>query len=368
MPTSLETLAAPLRDEHIAIIFGGVSPEHEISILSASQVLASLLRLRESVPFTLQPIYINREGAWIWRPADVPGLTPELVLAAEQWDVKPETYATMALTFPQALTKLAALPVDRALLVLHGPGGEDGRLQAAFDLAGVAYTGSGALASGLCLNKPRCQAVLNAARLPIARSGVVHAGADIAGAAAKLPEVLGLPCVIKPASGGSSVGMSIVTDPADVQAALERALEVDDEVMVEQFVTGREFTCGVLEVGDRAEALPVTEIIPPEGTYFDYQAKYFDATTREITPAEIPDATARRIQELAVMAHLAAGCRGFSRVDFICDVSSSAEPTILEINTIPGMTARSLLPQAAACRGINFEELLARMLLSARCD
>ena len=249
------------------------------------------------------------------------------------------------------------------MLMLHGPGGEDGRLQGVLDLACVPYTGSGAHASALALNKPYCQAVLNAAGLPIARSVAVGpGGADLD----QIIHTIGLPLVVKPARGGSSVGVTIVREREKLAEALELGLSVDDSVLVEQFVGGRELTCGVLEINGEPTALPVTEIIPPEGRFFDYESKYEPGMSREITPADLDKELSRGIRRIARQAHLTLSCRGFSRVDFI--LSPTGKLVVLEVNTIPGMTATSLLPQAAQVHGIPFDRLVEMMLDSARHD
>lgn len=377
----------PAYPQRIALIFGGMSTEHKVSIASASQVIEGLTSLaqNQALPLEVQPIYITRDGDWVWAPPAKAGAFPnrEAILDAERWELRPEDFNAEIMDFPHALARLAggdsaggdsaggrtgvAGPLDVALLILHGQNGEDGRLQGAFDLAGIPYTGSGAAASALAFDKPRCQAVLNAAGLPIAASTAVRAGAagDGLGGYQRLSQVVGLPCVVKPARGGSSVGVTIVTSEDQLPTALERAWDVDDEAMVERFIKGREFTCGLLERDGELLALPITEIIPPEGRFFDYEAKYALGLSREVTPADIPPALAVKMQTLARAVHRAVGCRGFSRVDFIAD---PAEPTVLEVNTIPGMTATSLLPQAAAAIGIPFPDLLGLMLTSARHD
>lgn len=354
-----------IHPRRVAMIFGGISSEHDVSICSASQVAQGLATIAREQPFSLQPIYINRDGRWVWASEAAPGEFPdgEFIMAAPRWELDPEALGTRIYSFHEALSKLVESRVDVAMLVLHGQNGEDGRLQGALDLAGVPYTGSGAAASALGFDKPKCQAVFNAAGLPVAPSVLV--GGSGREGAERILKLVGLPCVIKPARGGSSVGVTIVTEERALMPALSRAFEVDDEIMAEHFVKGREFTCGLLEKDGELIALPVTEIIPPDGRFFDYEAKYTAGMSREVTPADIPPALAVKIQTLARAAHRAAGCRGFSRVDFIAD---PAEPTILEINTIPGMTATSLLPQAAAAHGISFVELLDLMLNSARCD
>jgi D-alanine-D-alanine ligase len=185
------------------------------------------------------------------------------------------------------------------------------------------------------------------------------------GGAERIFDLVGLPCVIKPVRGGSSIGISIVNKKEELLPALEVAFEIDDEALAERYVKGRELTCGLLERDGELLSLPVTEIMPPAGRFFDYEAKYAPGMSREVTPAEISPALAVKIQALARGAFRACGCRGFARVDFIAD---PGEPVILEINTIPGMTATSLLPQAAAASGISFPELIGLMLASARHD
>jgi D-alanine-D-alanine ligase len=347
----------------VALVFGGATPEHEISISSAAQVAGALGELARRQPLAVQPIYINREGQWIWGPFDeARPPASERIAQAERWDVEPEKHgATAPVDFVAALARLSDERIDTAMLILHGKQGEDGRIQAALDLAGIPYTGSGMAASALALDKGRCQAVLAAASLPIAPSVVVR-GPGLEGLE-RVEPLVGFPCVVKPIQGGSSVGISIVLGAESLRPALARAFEIDEEALVEKHVTGRELTCGVVERDGRLELLPVTEIIPPEGRWFDYEAKYTPGMTREVTPAEIPGRLATTIQNLARAAHLAIGCRGFSRVDFIADPEP---PIIIEVNTIPGMTGTSLLPQAAAAAGIDFPMLLDLILASAR--
>jgi D-alanine-D-alanine ligase len=364
----------------VALLFGGVSPEHDVSILSASQVADGLRALAERRPLAVRAVYINHDGRFVWEPgarrtrilddatpahagqgSDNP--TAEDLRGCARWELEGSRPGTDVLPFQPALVRLTEERYDAVLLILHGPGGEDGRLQAAFDLARIPYTGSGAHASALALNKPHCQAVLNAAGLPIASSLLIGPdGVD----PARAIETIGLPCVVKPANGGSSVGVTIVHDAEKLAEALELALEVDDAALVEKFVAGRELTCGVLELDGAPTPLPVTEIIPPEGRFFDYDAKYVAGESREVTPAQLEPAVTAEIQRLARLAHLAIGCRGFSRVDFI--LAANGRPVVLEVNTIPGMTATSLLPQAAAVHGIDFPALLGLMIDGARHD
>lgn len=355
----------------VALIFGGVSPEHEISVFSAAKVADGLGELANHRPLAIQAIYINCEGQWVWaRPKDGALPTEAFILQAAQWELDPSRFDSEMLSFPQGLARLAAEGHEVAMLIMHGTAGEDGRLQGALDLAGIPYTGSGAAASALALDKPRCQAVLMAAGLPIAPSTSIRGNAM--GGAERILKLLGLPCVIKPARGGSSVGITIVQEQPSARAtlqtlveALESALQIDHEVMAEKFITGRELTCGLIECDGELVTLPITEIIPPEGRFFDYDAKYESGVSREITPADIAPGLKVKIQMQARAAHIALGCRGFSRVDFIAD---PGDPVILEINTIPGLTATSLLPQAAAESGLDFPHVLAQMIASAQHD
>ena len=345
----------------IVLLFGGVSPEHEVSIASAAKIAAGLNELAEQAPLGVEPIYINRDGRWVFGAPAVAGApTAGEIAGAERWELDGEREAV--LDFPRALARLAAAPPAVVFIALHGIGGEDGRIQAALDLAGIPYTGSGVAASALGLNKPRCQAVLNAAGVPIAPSTVVRPAADGAEVAEHVKTAIGIPCVVKPANGGSSVGTTIVTEEEMLHDALQAAAQIDSEVMVERFVRGREFTCGLLERAGELIALPITEILPPDGRFFDYEAKYTAGVSREITPANIPNSLAVRMQTLARRVYLAVGCRGYARVDFIADPT---EPIVLEINTLPGMTDTSLLPQAAAVVGIPFPQLLEQILANA---
>lgn len=347
----------------VALLFGGVSPEHAVSVASAAKVAEGLAELGQRAPLGVEPIYINHEGRWVFGEgtsvAQAGRPTAEEIRNAPRWEFDG---GAIALNFAQALARLAAAPPAAVFIALHGMGGEDGRIQAALDLAGIPYTGSGVAASALGLNKPRCQAVLNAAGVPIAPSTVVRPALDGVAVVDHVKSAIGVPCVVKPANGGSSVATTIVTDEEQLHDALAAAAQVDDEVMVERFVRGREFTCGLLERAGELIALPITEIIPPDGHFFDYDAKYVAGVSREITPADIPGSLAMRMQTLARRVYLAVGCRGYARVDFIADPT---DPIVLEINTLPGMTDTSLLPQAAAVVGIPFPALLEQILANA---
>jgi D-alanine-D-alanine ligase len=247
--------------------------------------------------------------------------------------------------------------IDAALLILHGPYGEDGTVQGLLDLLDIPYQGAGVLGSAIAMNKITSKKLYQQAGLPVPRY------LTLAGKEAPDPEAivgsLGLPLVVKPACAGSSVGMTIVKKAGDLAPALDLAFEHDNALLVEEYIRGRELTCGVLGNAD-IEALPVIEIIPGEGhEFFDYHAKYVAGASREICPAPIDEAVAARVREYAVAAHRALFLRGYSRTDMIL---SDRGLYILETNTIPGMTATSLMPQAARVAGYSFSAFLNRLI------
>ena len=247
--------------------------------------------------------------------------------------------------------------IDAALIILHGPYGEDGTVQGLFELLDIPYQGSGVLGSATAMNKHIAKQLYEAAGLSVPPYRVIAKGESVDPAACAAE--LGLPLVVKPVELGSSVGMSIVSSEDQLPGALEKAWARDNNVMVEAFIDGVELTAGVLG-NDDLEAFPLIEIIPNEGyEFFDYEAKYTPGATSEICPARIDDADRDHAQECAKTAHRALACRGYSRTDMIL---RNGKVYILETNTIPGMTATSLLPQAAEKGGYSFGALLDRVI------
>jgi D-alanine-D-alanine ligase len=248
----------------------------------------------------------------------------------------------------------AAEPLDVVLIALHGTWGEDGRIQGLLDTLGIPYTGSGVLASALAMDKVMAKTVLAASGLDVPRGAVVGAadGADL-----ERGKAVGLPVFVKPVASGSSVGASIVRRAEDLAPALALALRYDERAMVEEYLTGTELTVAVIG-NDELVPLPVIEIVTPR-EFFDYKAKYDAGASEEIVPARIPADVARRAQDIAIRAHQVIGCRGMSRTDFVW---SGERMVTLEVNTIPGMTANSLLPKAAMAAGIGFGDLLTRLI------
>jgi len=244
--------------------------------------------------------------------------------------------------------------VDVAFLALHGPGGEDGTVQGVLDILGIPYTGSGVRASAIAMDKAMTKAILHVNGIPVPRGVVLQRGESQQG----WPSKLKFPQVVKPSTEGSTIGVSIVRKRAELQPALRRAYQFGERVVVESYIDGREVALAVLD----GEALPSVEIISPGG-FYDFEAKYQKAETRYLCPAPLPRDTLKHVQNLAVQAYKVIGCAGAARVDF--RISRRGRPAILEINTIPGMTERSLLPMAAAHAGMPYDTLVERMLGSA---
>lgn len=307
----------------IGVVMGGPSSEHDISILTGRKVLQAL---KESGHDAHQ-VYVTHTGEWLYDNTQV-SHDPADICA---WH-------------------------DVMFNAMHGEYGEDGRVQQIFEHCKVPYTGSGVMASAIAINKVLSRKRFQEAGLLVARG--IHMRTDEFDPETHLPLVVQMappPWVIKPASRGSSVGVSIVKNYNDLDDALARAFAYDHMALVEEFVPGREVTCGVLEdyAGERHHALHPIEIIPPEGRFFDYEVKY-NGETREI-PAPFFGGMLSKIKHTAVAAHQALGCRHYSRTDMIVQ---GTKVYVLETNTLPGLTSESLLPKAAAMSRLNFPGLL----------
>jgi D-alanine-D-alanine ligase len=261
--------------------------------------------------------------------------------------------------FPAELVLIDAVapdpfPWDAAFLALHGRFGEDGTLQRLIEDRGIPYTGSPSDASHNAFDKILSKSLFVHHAVPTAGFTTVGKGDDHLARRSAASEV-GFPLVVKPAREGSSVGVSIVRDPRALDAAVDLALRYDARVVVEEFIRGRELTVGVLE----GRALPLVEL-RPRREFFDYEAKYVDEGTEYVVNPELPDVVARSVAQAAVAAHRALRCEHFSRVDVI--YHEKRGPMVLEVNTLPGLTERSLLPKAAAAAGIGYAALCERML------
>ena len=322
----------------IAVLFGGNSSERDVSVASGVQVARGLQEAgHEVLAFdTARGALSSAEQRRLLANGVAP-LPPAL-------ENLPASAATTALVTGKELRE-----VDVVFLALHGGTGEDGTIQAFFDLAGIPYTGSGHLGSANAMDKDIAKRLFRAAGVPTAEWLMAPVTAGEVGSR------LGYPVVVKPNKQGSTIGLSVVGTAEELAAAIELARRYDDEVMVEQFIAGREFTVGILQ--DRA--LAVGEIIPNNAAIFDYESKYQIGGAQEIFPADLtPDETAS-LQNQALNAHHALKLRDYSRVDFRRD--EQGKFWCLEVNTLPGMTATSLLPQSAQAVGISFPELCDRI-------
>lgn len=316
----------------VAVLMGGQSTEHDVSLKSGANVLRAL----EGSPYSPVGVVIDRGGLWHWGDE------------------------TRPLRLLEALARLEDEGVCCVFIALHGPFGEDGRIQALLDCLGIPYTGSGYAASALAMDKIRCKAVVQsqgirvAAHLALDRRTWQYDGEPVLRA---IQEDVGLPCVIKPSRQGSSFGISVIRDYRELAAALDAALALDEEVYAEEYIEGREVTCGVLDVDPegRLRALEVTEIRPKTAAFFDFEAKYTPGASEEITPAPLDTDTTNEVKQMAVDVHEIVGCSGWSRSDFIIGEEG---PVWLEVNTVPGLTETSLYPQAARAAGIPFNQLV----------
>lgn len=315
MTTTIQLLDATVFGK-VGVLFGGRSAEREISLISGNGVLQAL------------------------KSRDI--------------DAHPFDPGT------HSLADLAAQGFDRVFIALHGRYGEDGSLQGALEQLGIPYTGSGVMASSVGMDKITTKKLWLMEGVPTPNYATVDADTDLDALVAEL----GLPLIVKPPLEGSSIGITKVTDRNQLADAIALVASMDDAVLAEQFVTGREFTVAVLGQGAAARALPIVEIVAPEGKY-DYQNKYFTDDTQYHCPAPLPDDLTQEIQRHAVNAYRALGCEGWGRVDVLVR-ESDMRPFLLEVNTSPGMTTHSLVPMAARAVGIGYEDLCVEILRSAR--
>jgi D-alanine-D-alanine ligase len=263
-------------------------------------------------------------------------------------------------TGQSSLAALAAQQFDRVFIALHGRYGEDGTLQGALEMLGIPYTGSGPMASSLAMDKVMTKRVWLEAGLPTPGYRALTEASEVTAAA----KVLGLPLMMKAPHEGSTLGIVKASVASELAQAYQAAAQYDEVVLAEQFVVGRELTVAILGRGQDARALPVIEIVAPEGNY-DYQHKYFSDDTQYLCPAPLEPALATEISDISVKAYRALGCEGWGRADLMLDQNN--RPWLLEMNTSPGMTGHSLVPMAAKALGMSYPELCMQILKDARC-
>jgi D-alanine-D-alanine ligase len=264
------------------------------------------------------------------------------------------------------LSELKRKGFRRCFIALHGRFGEDGTVQGALELLGIPYTGSGVMASAIAIDKTMTKRVWIAEGIPTPKYQLLRRGQFTREQVIQIPDDLGLPVIVKPAREGSSIGVTKALGYSEMQDAVAKAAELDADVLCEQFVSGDEVTCPVLGTGDGARALPVIRIVAPEGNY-DYQNKYFTDDTKYLVPCGLPEGEEAAIQDIVVKAYRVLGCRGWGRVDVMID-AKTRKPSLLEINTSPGMTGHSLVPMSARAAGISYEDQCVMLLADAALD
>jgi D-alanine-D-alanine ligase len=299
----------------IAVIMGGKSSEHEISILSGKQIVNNL----DKNKYEILPVVISKDGIW--------DLT---------------------------LDSLIKNGVDVIFIALHGPYGEDGSIQGMFKVANIPYTGSGVLASALGMDKIKFRMMMKEVKIPIPKYIVVNKNEKI-----KSLKSLGeFPYFVKPYDQGSSVGASIAKNRNELTISLKNAFKYSDIVIIDEFIKGRELTCSILG-NSNPIALPVLEIIPKKGEFFDYKSKYVKGGSDEIVPIDISDNLIEKIKSTSIDVYKTMGCRGFARVDLLLKNNNLY---VLEINTIPGLTQMSLFPKSARAFGLTYSKLLDKII------
>jgi D-alanine-D-alanine ligase len=317
----------------VTVLTGGTSAEREVCWMSGRKVMGALDPARYEA-----------------KCVDLAGVT-----GARAADLAQLLFAPVGEAAAAETTQHADGKPDVVFVALHGGAGENGTVQGMLELLGVPYTGSGVLASALAMNKIMAKKIFEREGIPTPKWAALRRSGK--SDAKSMVKPIGLPCVVKPACEGSTIGVTVVRVQAELEPALELAFGYGPEAIVEQFVEGTEITGPVIG-NDDARVLPLVEIVP-RGGFYNYEAKYTPGATEEIVPARIPEATAAKARELTLRAHHALGCRGFSRVDMI---AAPDEVYVLEVNTIPGLTETSLVPRAAEAAGMSFAQLVDRLI------
>jgi D-alanine-D-alanine ligase len=341
----------------VAILFGGKSAEHEVSLISARNIVEAMDRQK----YEILSIGIDKQGRWIFDKG------ARLLCSSNQARVELRPRDTPAAIVPGAVpTRVSGLSrrlpltnIDVVFPVLHGPLGEDGTVQGLLKLADLPFVGAGVLGSAVGMDKDVMKRLLRDARIPIAKFMTFEAAAKDCIRFADVKRCLGLPLFVKPANLGSSVGISKVTDKKEFPEAVKEAFRFDNKILIEENIQGREIECSVLGNDSPIASLP-GEIIPRHD-FYSYDAKYIDTQGAELViPANLPNAVTRRIQELALKTFKTLCCQGMARVDFF--LRGQKEIFVNEINTIPGFTKISMYPKLWEASGISYPELIDRLI------
>ena len=343
----------------VALVFGGASVEHEVSLTSARSVLAAIDPKR----YEVVPVAITREGRWLSGPQTLRMLEDGGAAAADGSPsallADPNVRGLVAL---QGGGSGAPTPVDVVLPLIHGRHGEDGALQGLLEMTGLPYVGCGVLASALGMDKDVCKRLLREAGLPVVEYVCLRDRPwerDWEGVERQILDGPGVPCFVKPANGGSSVGIVKAKHKGELRAALEEAGRYDRKVLVERAVEAREIEVSVL--GNDAPEASVPGEIEPANEFYDYEAKYLDERSRLRIPAPLSTEQAQRARGMAVAAFRALDCEGMARVDFLLD-RRSGELYVSEINTVPGFTPISMYPKLWEASGLSYADLIDRLI------
>jgi len=342
-----------MNQKNILVLFGGTSPEHEISMASASAVINALGR------HNVIPIYITRKGKWLLYDGKLDNIH------AIDW----EKFGTPTVLSPDRThkgllrivgDKVKVIPIDVVFPALHGQDGEDGTVQGLCELAGLPYVGAGVLSSALCMDKTFAKIVAKSLRIPQGEYLVFRQeDFDMQAALKKIRYKLGYPCFVKPAVGGSSIGISKAENKQKLEEALILAFKYDKKVLVEKAVPGREIEVGILGQGIGAKASVLGEIIP-DGEFYDYDAKYVKPDSKTLVPADLPTDTAELIKKYALEMFRGVDGRGMARVDFFVD--DTGKVLLNEINTVPGYTKISMYSKLWEASGVPRQALVEQLI------
>lgn len=336
---------------NVCVIFGGNSTEHEISRLSAKNVINNL----DKEKYNIYTLGITRDGRWLLYDGDTDSI------ADGSWEngavkkaiLSPDTADRGLLVFNGE--KIDTVPIDVAFIIMHGKNGEDGTIQGLLELAEIPYTGPKVLASALCMDKAMVKELLQANGIPVTKGITVRHGDNLEDAVRKVNDTFAFPVFVKPSNAGSSIGASKASDNFELSAALEDALKHDTKALVEEYIDGIEVESAVL--GNRNPKVARLGQIFSGHEFYDYDAKYKDGVSHTIIPADIPEETAAEISEFAKKAYIIAECSGFTRIDFF--VEKGTNRVILnELNTIPGFTNISMYPMMWKASGLSYRETL----------
>ena len=344
---------------NVCILFGGISPEHEVSLRSAESVLNNI----NSERYNIFPVGITKDGQWIYFNS-----TDYSQLPSGKWQENPDnTPAAISPVRGQGLMLFTAegvkmQPLDVVFPVLHGENGEDGAMQGLLQMAGIPYVGPHVSASAVSMDKTLTKLVIDNAGVPQAAWHLVRASSlkdHLDGILATLEAKFQYPMFVKPAGTGSSVGVSKAADRAELEQALQHAAAFDEKILVEEFIHGREIEVAVL--GNNSPVASVCGEIDSGAEFYDYDAKYITDTSVAYIPARIPEDVAEQVRDAAIKVYTAIGCRGLSRVDFFVTYEGN-RLVFNEINTLPGFTSISMYPKLFAASGIPYSQLIDRLL------